>query len=77
MNYVLIHEPLPLPQVSSGNVKGFPQENPKDRMHISFLAGIRIIQRDRDPEKYSGYQVSQNSSYLSVQLTQIGIISNR
>ena len=43
--------------MSSGNVKGFPQESPKDRMHISFLAGIRIIQRDRDPEKYSGYQV--------------------
>ena len=55
MNYVIIYEPLP--QVSSGNVKGFPQESPKDRMHISFLAGIRIIQRDRDPEKYSGYQV--------------------
>ena len=43
--------------MSSGNAKGFPQESAKDRMHISFLAGIRVIQRDRDPEKYSGYQV--------------------
>ena len=49
--------PPDLPQVSSGNAKGFPQESAKDRMHISFLAGIRVIQRDRDPEKYSGYQV--------------------
>ena len=64
MNYVIIYEPLP--QVSSGNVKGFPQESPKDRMHISFLAGIRIIQRDRDPEKYSGYQVKYRQSYLSI-----------
>ena len=53
-----------LPQVSSGNAKGFPQESAKDRMHISFLAGIRVIQRDRDPEKYSGYQVMRLATEL-------------
>ena len=56
---------LNLPQVSSGNAKGFPQqERAKDRMHISFLAGIRVIQRDRDPEKYSGYQVMRLATEL-------------
>ena len=33
-------------------------------MHISFLAGIRVIQRDRDPEKYSGYQVMRLATEL-------------
>ena len=28
-----------------------------DNEHISFLAGVRIIRKDRHPDKYSGYQV--------------------
>ena len=47
--------------MSSSDSKGFFSHDSKgdksSRVHISFLAGIRVIQQDRDPEKYSGYQV--------------------
>jgi hypothetical protein len=51
---------LPEKLVSS-SLSGEEDEKSEERIHISFLAGIRIIQRGRDPEKYSGYQVRQSS----------------
>ena len=57
--------------MSSGTAKGFPQESAKDRMHISFLAGIRVIQRDRDPEKYSGYQVEYEDRRSLISVTSV------
>ena len=35
-----------------------------NKVHISFLAGIRIIEPGRDPEKYSGYQVMRLATEL-------------
>ena len=34
-----------------------------DNEHISFLAGVRIIRKDRHPDKYSGYQVMRLVSW--------------
>ena len=42
----------------------FKRFRPREKVHISFLAGIRILQPDRDPEKYSGYQVMRLATEL-------------
>ena len=35
-----------------------------DREHVSFLAGIRILQTGRNTDKYSGYQVMRLATEL-------------
>lgn len=35
-----------------------------DREHVSFLAGIRVIQTGRSTDKYSGYQVMRLATEL-------------
>ena len=37
---------------------------PSEKAHISFLAGIRILNPGRDPDRYSGYQVARMATEL-------------
>ena len=37
---------------------------PSEKIHVSFLAGVRILEPGRDPEKYSGYQVMRLATEL-------------
>ena len=37
---------------------------PSEKIHVSFLAGIRILEPGRDPDRYSGYQVMRLATEL-------------
>jgi hypothetical protein len=45
-------------------VSRLPSTPRYDREHVSFLAGIRIIQTGRSTDKYSGYQVMRLATEL-------------
>ena len=35
-----------------------------EKPHVSFLAGIRVLEPGRDPDRYSGYQVMRLATEL-------------
>ena len=61
--------PRPSPRGSSSSPNSGRAGNPaagprRDTEHVSFLAGIRILQNGRNTDKYSGYQVMRLATEL-------------